>query len=120
MRISKFQLIGLFGLMIFIVSCKSKKFKSPAHYKFTEVATQKLDLKLREISGLAWDPNENIFYAINDESGKIFILEKTQGIIRNEFVFGAKGDYEDVAIYNGIPYVLRSDGMLTKVMLDST
>ncbi len=34
--------------------------------------------------------------------------------------FGGKGDYEDVALFKGIPYVLRSDGLIIKVVKDST
>jgi len=119
MKILKLQVSALAFILMIFTACKTRKLKSPDHYKFSEVATEKLDPRLREISGIAWDPKQNIFYAINDESGKIFILEKTKGLIRNEYVFGDKGDYEDVAIYNGTPYVLRSDGTITKVMLDS-
>lgn len=103
--------------------CEQKKkiIKSPPNYKFSEVFTFKLDLKLKEISGLAWDPVDNEFFAHNDESGSLFVLDKENKAIAppSPYKFAGKGDYEDVAIYNGVPYVLRSDGMITKIIHDS-
>ncbi len=93
---------------------------SPPHYNFSEVFTDKLDLKLQEISGLAWDSKANLFYAVNDELGKLYTLDKETKAIIGEFVFGGRGDYEEVALYNGEPYVLRSDGMIIKVIIDSS
>ncbi len=104
------------------VSCRQKMrvLKSPRHYNFSTPFTDKLDLKLREISGITWDSKSNVFMAINDESGKLFFLDKETKLISAEYVFGDKGDYEDVAVLNGIPYILRSDGMITKFIKDST
>jgi hypothetical protein len=114
---------GLFYILLFlsIIGCKAKKariIKSPPNYSFAEAQTIKLDLKLKEISGIAWDANKDEFLAHYDESGKLFLLDKSTLQIKSPspFIFGAKGDYEDVAIYNDIPYVLRSDGMITKII----
>jgi hypothetical protein len=93
--------------------------KSPPHYKFGEGVPFKLDLKIREISGIYWDPVNNEFVANNDESGKLFYLDKESKEIKSELVFGGKNDYEDVTMVKGIPYVLRSDGVITQVMKDS-
>ena len=104
-----------------MVACKNKKkiIKSPPHYNFAEVQTHKLDLKLKEISGLAWDRDRDEFLAQYDEKGSLFILDKETKAIKGEYPFGSKGDYEDIAIYKGVPYILRSDGMLTKIIRDS-
>ncbi|MBK7562146.1 MAG: SdiA-regulated domain-containing protein [Chitinophagaceae bacterium] len=93
--------------------------KSPPHYNFSEVFTDKLELKIKEISGLAWDSEHKYFITHNDESGKIFFLDKETKLIAAEYSFAGKGDYEDVAIYKGVPYILRSDGMITKIIKDS-
>ncbi|MCB0715059.1 MAG: SdiA-regulated domain-containing protein [Chitinophagaceae bacterium] len=98
---------------------KTRVLSSPPHYNFAEVYTDKLDLKLQEISGLTWDPNLNLFYAVNDEQGKLFTLDKESKVISGEFGFGDNGDYEDVAILNDIPYILRSDGTVFKFMRDN-
>lgn len=107
---------------IFISGCKNKTtiLASPPGYNFSQVDIDKLDIKLLEISGLAWDSEFNMFYAVNDESGILYTLDKESKAINGAFPFGGKGDYEDVALFKGIPYVLRSDGLIIKVMKDST
>ena len=105
------------------MGCMQKKriIKSPSHYNFSEAYTYKLDLKLKEISGLAWDSDRDEFLAHYDESGKLFVLDKASIQIKlpSPYEFGTKGDYEDIAVYKGVPYVLRSDGMITKIIRDS-
>lgn len=113
-------LIGLV-LIFTICGCHEKKriIKSPPHYNFGEVFTNKLDIKVKEISGLVWDTKSNEFLAHQDESGKLFVLDKETKTIIKEYAFAGKGDYEDISILNGTPYVLRSDGMITKIVKDS-
>jgi uncharacterized protein YjiK len=94
--------------------------KSPPGYNFGEVFTEKLDIKLKEISGLAWDSKNNVFLAVNDEVGKLFILDKETKSILTEYTFGDNGDYEDVAIMNGITYVLRSDGLIIRIVREAS
>jgi uncharacterized protein YjiK len=115
-------LVVLFTFLIAANSCQQKRIvlRSPPHYNFAQPITYKLDLKLREISGLAWDSKNNEFVTHNDESGKLFFLDKTVQIIRGVFEFAGKADYEDVALVNGVPYILRSDGTLTRFKKDST
>lgn len=112
--------VVLVVLMALLGSCKQRKLASPPHYKFAEAYIDKLDPKLKEISGLAWDSKNNIFLAIEDEKGTLFSLGRDNRVIVGENNFGAPGDYEDVALYNGIPYILRSDGMLVRYEKDST
>ena len=81
----------------------------------------KLDLKIKEISGIVWDNQKDEFIAHNDEKGTIFYLDKNNGGIIREFQFSpSKGDYEDIAIANNDVYVLRSDGMLYRIVTDSS
>ena len=114
-------LLPVLLMFLLCTGCKQRQriLISPPHYDFSQFFTDKLDLKLKEISGLAWDPKNNIFYAVNDELGKIYIMEKESKVIINEYVFGNRGDYEDVAVLNEIPYVLRSDGTIFKIVIDS-
>ncbi|HEY6063948.1 MAG TPA: SdiA-regulated domain-containing protein, partial [Chitinophagaceae bacterium] len=111
-------------LSMVVTSCKPRirKLASPTHYDFSQVLTNtnKLDLKFREISGIAWDSKNNVFLAINDESGKLSFFDKAMHVLPDEPVFGDAGDYEDVAVYNGQAYILRSDGQVTKFVRDST
>jgi len=112
----------LFTFFVFLVSCKPKKFiyKSPPHYNFSQVYRDKLDLKIKEISGIVWDNHKDEFIAHNDEKGIVFYLDRDTKEIKREFQFSqAKGDYEDIAIVNNDVYVLRSDGMLFRIVTDS-
>lgn len=125
MRCINFQVrhVSVFLLVIVIITgCRLKKtmLKSPPHYNFSNVVAYKLDLKLREISGIAWDSVKKTFLTISDASGKLFYLDKDARLSTDEPTFGDNGDYEDVAILNGVPYILRSDGMITKFIKDST
>jgi len=124
MRFLNFRInliILLLPSLLINMACKQKTkvILSPPHYNFSEVQTIKLDLKLKEISGLAWDRERDEFLAHYDEKGNLFILDKETKAIKEEYSFGAKGDYEDIAIYKGVPYILRSDGMITKIIRDS-
>jgi hypothetical protein len=109
-------------LFVFFISCKPKKFiyKSPPHYNFSKTFNDKLDLKLKEISGIVWDNQKDEFIAHNDEKGMIFYLDRDTKEIKRDFQFNiSKGDYEDIAIAKSDVYVLRSDGMLFRIVTDS-
>ncbi len=120
MRLLYFSSLIYLLTLFFLPSCrnKSRVLHSPPHYNFSEVFTDKLDPKLLEISGITWDSKNNVFYAINDELGKLFVLDKESKSIIKEYVFGDNGDYEDVAVLNGIPYILRSDGKIIRFIRD--
>jgi uncharacterized protein YjiK len=110
-------------LVIAVSACRHKTIvlKSPPNYNFSNAVTYKLDIaKLREVSGLVWDSVNKVFLAIADEAGKIYSMDKDARLLPDEINFGASGDYEDIAIFNGVSYVLRSDGMITKIVKDST
>lgn len=112
----------LCSFFVLTVSCKPKKYvyKSPPHYNFSQALPIKLDLKIKEISGVVWDNHKDEFIAHNDEKGTIYYLDKNNGDIVRDFQFTpAKGDYEDIAIANDAVYVLRSDGMLFRIVADS-
>lgn len=119
--ISGLFLFTLFDLSV-TTSCNQrvKVLNSPPHYNFSEGFTHKLDLKLKEISGVVWSKELNQFIAHNDESGKLFFLDKETKAIISEVTFAGKGDYEDLAIMNGKIYVLKSNGLITKVLQDSS
>ncbi len=84
--------------------------------------TYKLDLKIKEISGIVFDNQKEEFITHNDEKGILFFLDKESKEIKpgRDIDFAGKGDYEDVALINGIPYILKSNGMITKIVSDST
>jgi len=125
MRCLNFGTRWMILLMMVLLYCscgsgKVRRIQSPPHYNFGQVFVHKLEPKLKEISGLAWDKQLDEFIAHNDESGKLFYLDKETKLIKSELTFGEKGDYEDVAVVNSVPYVLRSDGMILMISKDSS
>jgi uncharacterized protein YjiK len=92
---------------------------SPPHYNFQQPQTTKLQLEMKEISGLIWDGAINQFLAHNDELGKIFYLDRDSKQILKQVSFGSTGDYEDIALVGSVPYVLKSDGTIFRILVDS-
>lgn len=119
----KFSAAASCILLLFFIGCKPKKFvyKSPPHYNFREPQPLKLDLRIREVSGIIWDTHNNQFIAHNDEKGSLYFLDRGTGaIMGNPYTFNeTKGDYEDIAMIGKDIYVLRSDGALYKIVTDS-
>lgn len=110
------------GLAVLLtVSCKQRVrvLKSPPNYNFAFATVTKLSPRLQDISGIVWDQKNKQFMAINDNSDTLFVLDRSSRAINQAYALGNKGDYEDLAIYNGATYILRSDGMITKFSPDS-
>lgn len=72
-----------------------------------------LDKELLEISGMYYLPDTRIA-AINDEEGKIFLINSTTGDY-TVTKFGRKRDYEDVVVAGDYYYVLESNGNIHRV-----
>lgn len=72
-----------------------------------------LDKELLEISGMYYLPDTRIA-AINDEDGKIFLVNSTNGDY-TVTKFGRKRDYEDVVMVGSYYYVLESNGNIHRV-----
>jgi uncharacterized protein YjiK len=103
--------------VMFFCGCRRKVtiLKSPPGYNFSiSEKTPKLNLKLREISGIAWDKKRDVFVAVGDEASEFYTLDKETKSIIGTYSLGEKGDYEDVAVVDSTPYILRSDGAILK------
>jgi uncharacterized protein YjiK len=77
-------------------------------------ATCKLPGRLVEISGLGYMKNGKLAI-IEDEKGKIYILDTEKCEVESEWKFGNDGDYEAIEVVGDTAWVIRSDGMLYKV-----
>ena len=88
--------------------------KKPSfRYKLTKPQTKaKLNKQLREISGIAYDEANARLLAVNDEVGKIYILDPAKGDIISQQKFGFPGDYEDLTLVGELLYVIKSDGLI--------
>ena len=74
----------------------------------------KLPSPLREISGLGHISDER-FAAIQDEKGKIFVINYRTGKIEQEIYFADDGDYEGITLVKNDAWVLKSKGDLYRV-----
>ena len=72
-----------------------------------------LDDALLEISGIFYERDERMA-AINDEDGKIFLLNTKSGVV-DKFKYDKKRDYEDIVRVGDFYYVLESNGNLHQV-----
>src|SRR5260221_11805261 len=109
-------------LCVLLPACRRKMvvLKSTAGYNFAVATKVKLDSKLREASGIIWDRKRDYFILESDESDKVFMMDKELRNIIGSKSIGPKGDYEDIAIADSIPYLLRSDGTIFKFNADSS
>src|SRR6188472_2776506 len=108
-----------FWIPLLLICCgcdqlQSKSF-NPALPGYPESGRKQLILKkqLREISGLEW-LGKNSLAAINDEQGKVFIIDAETGHFTS-WPFGMKGDYEDLVKVGDYFYFLESNGHIHKV-----
>jgi len=76
----------------------------------------KLSKKLEEISGLSLSRDGASLIAIEDENGKIYLLDKSSGEIIEDLTFWKSGDYEGVEVVGSEVYVLKSSGTLYRIM----
>lgn len=76
-----------------------------------------LPRELDEVSGLTIGRG-GALYAVQDEKGIVFELDKHSGDVIQRIQFGKKGDYEGIAYMDGHVFVLRSDGALFHVGMD--
>ena len=77
-----------------------------------------LPAELKEVSGIAF-LGDNRFACVQDEEGIIFIYNTSSEKIERKISFGAAGDYEGIAVNGNTAYVVRADGRLYEVNIDS-
>jgi hypothetical protein len=107
-------------LVLLFVSCNAfsdqqKKHSSPKGYKLTEPEKFRVRESMQEISGIQLFPDEHHIYAINDEQGKIFMIDVNTNKPYPTSKFDRSGDYEDLVYTPKGWIVLRSNGTLYQV-----
>ncbi|ACU04683.1 MULTISPECIES: SdiA-regulated domain-containing protein [Pedobacter] len=103
-------LLSIFGAC----ACKNpaNKYSSPKGYDFSKPDKFNMPSSLLEISGIAFhNGNSDTVYSIQDEDGKLF-RQKWDVKKQQNMKFGPKGDYEDLAIFQEMVFVLKSNGSL--------
>ncbi len=82
--------------------------------------TMLLPKVLEEISGIALSEEEQFLFAVQDEKGLIFKIDKQKGEVLSHFEFWKDGDYEDIEVVNGKIYVLKNTGTIYEVTYPDT
>ena len=76
--------------------------------------TWQLPAALKEVSGIAFLEQDKIA-CVQDEKGSVFIYNLKNSGIEKEIPFAGPGDYEGIAVNNGIVYVMRADGTIFRI-----
>lgn len=116
MKIDRTAFLSFIVLLSYLAGCsgQGKSFVPPIPgYDLAHKETIVLDKELLEISGMNW-MNDGRIAAINDEDGKIFLVNSSNGDFEVSR-FGKKRDYEDVVKLDSFYYVLESNGNIHKV-----
>ena len=74
-----------------------------------------LNSELKEISGLAIEKDH--FFAIEDEHGKVYVLDRVSGVILDSWKFHDKGDFEDLVVVDSVVYIMKSNGKIYQTRL---
>jgi len=103
----------LFSVCLCCINCTGQQKKStpsPSGYDLNRPVKYNMPDVLTEISGIAFNQGDpGLLYAEQDEDGVLFAIKP--GLTDSKQTrFGSGGDYEDIAITNGIVIMLRSDG----------
>ena len=90
------------------------KFNLPYNLK-KPTETMKLDLILKEISGLSMSADFEKIYAVQDENGFLFEINKTTGKTEQTTKFFKDGDYEGVEVVGTDAFVVKSTGTIYEI-----
>lgn len=105
-------------LLIIVLSCnantdqKKPHASSPKGYQLNDPQRFRVRESMQEISGIVLDPDEKNIYAINDEEGRIYLIDVTVDDVYRYWKFGRSGDYEDLVKTPKGWMVLKSNGSL--------
>jgi len=74
-----------------------------------------LERDLFEISGLAYYPDQEFLFAVNDEKGRIYFIGTEGGRIGGHINFHRANDYEGIAYHDNHVYIVESNGDITVI-----
>lgn len=75
----------------------------------------KLPLELQEISALSYHKNEQLA-CLHDEKADFFLVNYLTENIDQKFAMAGKGDFEGIEIVDNTAYMLKSNGLLIKIV----
>lgn len=110
------QLLSILFLLHFGLSAQTQgSFPEPYNWEQPN-ASMFVSEELKEISGLTYIPDSEYLYAVQDELGTLFLLDRLSGRTVQQIPFWKEGDYEGVEWANGNVYVVKSSGTIYEIM----
>lgn len=108
------QIPLIFYWVLLTQACNSQiPFDYPISYDLSKPnQTLRLEEKLNELSGIAYDPVSESIKGITDELGILYSLNPATGQIIQEDTFHKAGDYEDLSLVDTSIFILKSSGTL--------
>lgn len=107
--------------MIILLSCNGNNRKSAiltgymSGYNNNKREKKNLKPEQREISGIIFLNDGQKLASINDEEGKVFIIDYSNKDSTKSYDFASKGDFEDIVMDEKYFYVLESRGRIYQV-----
>jgi uncharacterized protein YjiK len=111
-------------MLLLILNCGVYPSNTPSidiPYSFNQ-ANRIIELpnELVEISGITLSKDEQHFFAVQDEQGIVFKIDRTRGTIISNFRFEKDGDYEDITQTNEHLFVLKSNRTIYQISAPAT
>ncbi len=89
--------------------------ESPPGYDLSIPEKFLMQEDLDEISGIIYIPDQRLIYTLNDEEGKMYIVDLENKSSVRSFKFTKKGDFEDLCFDGQYWYTLKSNGKVLRV-----
>jgi uncharacterized protein YjiK len=100
-----------------LIGCKGQSYTSPDGYDIRKPQKENLGKVLNEISGIAFNDNDNTLLAISDSKEKVFQLNIDKQKLKDytDKVVGPGTDLEDIAMVDSTLYLLSSKGIIYEI-----
>lgn len=98
-------------------ACKQQSYASPDGYDFNHPQKENLGKVLNEISGIAFNNNDNTLLAISDSKEKVFEINLSKQKLKDytNNIVPSKSDIEDIVKVDSSLYLLSSKGIIYEV-----
>lgn len=115
------QLIFFCLAYVFCIHLDAQDEHFPEPYDWEHPALSlELSEDLAEVSGLSNIPNSPYLYAVQDEDGILYLLDRETGRTVQQIPFWKEGDYEGIELIDGVVYVVKSTGTVYRVTAAGT
>ena len=108
--------LSYIATLIISISININHKKIPFNVDKPEIKVE-LSKELKEISGLTWYNGQ--LGAVQDESGRLYLLDSKTGAIEEKVKFSLPGDFEGVEVVGNTFYAITSSGTLFSFQMNN-